>query len=190
MREFVLASSNPHKIEEFSVLLNSDTVKITSPSKKIEVEETGTTFIENSLLKAKTYFEKFNLPAVADDSGLVVSALPNDLGVYSARFGAPSLDDEGRARLLLDKLAEEENRSAYFICQLCFYINPEEIFYFEGRLNGTIGKDYLGEDGFGYDPVFVPEGFKPDETLATMPIWKKDHSHRAIACSFANKFFK
>lgn len=189
---FILASSNPHKAEEFKVLFDKEIILIEASKENIEVEETGNTFVDNSLLKAKTYYDKFKKPVMADDSGLVVESLPEDLGVKTARFGGPGLSARERCELLLKKLQEKSgfDREAYFICCLCFYLSPTEIFFFEGRIYGSIGFEYKGEHGFGYDPIFVPKELKTGETLAEVPAWKDQNSHRALACQYAQKFFK
>ena len=155
----ILASSNPHKAEEFKVLFDKEILLIETAKENIEVEETGNTFTENSFLKSKTYYDKLKKPVMADDSGLVVEGLPDDLGVKTARFGGPGLSARDRCELLLKKLSGKcgIDREAYFICCLCFYLSPTEIFFFEGRVYGSIGFEYKGEHGFGYDPIFVPK---------------------------------
>lgn len=187
---FILASGNSHKAEEFSELFDKSILNISAASEKLDVDETGTTYNENAFLKAKAYYDKFQVPVLADDSGLNVAALPEELGIYSARFGGEGLSDKDRALLLLDKLKDVENRDAYFTCVLCFYISPQEIFFFEGRLNGRIGENYIGDHGFGYDPVFHGLGDFEDKTVAQVPEWKHKNSHRSNACRVAQKFFK
>jgi XTP/dITP diphosphohydrolase len=157
--------------------------------KKLEVIEDGISFYENALLKAQAYYQREKSPVLSDDSGLVVEALPDQLGVQTARFGGEGLTDKERYELLLEKLRPEENRSAYFICVLCFYISPQEIFYFEGRAQGSIALEVSGEGGFGYDPVFLPAKHPAQKSFADDPEFKKAHSHRAEACRQAIKFF-
>ncbi|OUR93694.1 non-canonical purine NTP pyrophosphatase, RdgB/HAM1 family [Halobacteriovorax marinus] len=188
--KFILASGNPHKAEEFSELLDKDVIEVIAASEKLEVEENGKTYNENAFLKAKAYYDKFQVPVLADDSGLNVAALPEVLGIHSARYGGDGLNDQDRANLLLKNMEEQENRDAYFTCVLCFYISPQEIFFFEGRLSGLIGKEYKGEHGFGYDPVFHGLGPHVNESVAEVPEWKHENSHRAHACKSALKFFK
>jgi XTP/dITP diphosphohydrolase len=161
---------------------------------KLEVDETGISYFENALIKAKSYYDKLKVPILSDDSGLNVLALPDDLGIYSARFGGVGLTDRNRAELLLKKLSEKksEEREAFFTCVLCFYLSPNEIYYFEGRMNGRIAYSYRGETGFGYDPVFIPADYaknNEDLTVAELPEWKNENSHRAQAVKFAMKFF-
>lgn len=193
MIEVILATSNQHKAEEFSELFDKNVIQVKAAEKKLDVEETGTTFFENAFIKAKAYYELYKKPILADDSGLNVAFLPDELGIYSARFGGPGLNDRQRAELLLDKMkdADPAQREAYFTCVLCFYLNPNEVFYFEGRMKGSIGYRLQGEKGFGYDPTFHPEGAPlKDHSVAELPEWKALNSHRAVACQAALKFFK
>lgn len=185
---FNLASGNPHKSEEFNRLFNPEVIRVKAAPEKIEVDETGKTFNENAFLKAEAYYKKFKVPVVSDDSGLVVNVLPDELGVQSARFGGDGLNDGERCDLLLEKLKEAEDRSAYFVCVLCFYLSPEEIFFFEGRCNGSILQQKQGEAGFGYDPVFLPEG--QSESFAEDSEWKSSHGHRSRAVQESQRFFE
>ena len=189
---FLLASGNVHKAEEFAEIFNPELVSIQAAPEKVEVEENGTTYHQNALLKAKGYFEKFQKPVMADDSGLNVEALPDELGIYSARFGGEDLGYQEKCDLLMQKLDGKvgEERKAWFACILCFYFGPDEYYFFEGRMNGRIGHQYRGDHGFGYDPVFIPEHNEGEDTLAMLPEWKKTNSHRAQACIHAEKFFK
>lgn len=189
MLEFTLASSNQHKIEELNKLFTDTSVTIVAPAKKIEVIEDGLSFEENAHKKAKAYYDEFGKPSVADDSGLLVESLPDELGIYSARFGGEGLDDKGRYELLLEKLKNEENRKAAFVCYLCFYFSPDEVFFFQGRLEGQISQEASGDQGFGYDPVFHASK-NPGESLASNPVWKEANSHRALAVKAAREFFK
>ena len=186
--EFILASGNQHKAEEFSTLFNEKILKISAASKKIEVIEDGKTFNANALKKAEAYYKEFKTPVVSDDSGLCVMSLPDELGIHTARYGGDGLSDKERAELLIREMKNAEDRSAYFVCVLCFYLSPEEIYFFEGRVMGDVSTDYRGDKGFGYDPVFVPEALD-GETLAENPVWKEENSHRAKACQQAQKFF-
>ena len=186
----VLASSNAHKAEELTELLAPAGMNIVPASEKLEVVEDGQSFSENALKKAEAYEKHQKVPVVSDDSGLVVEALPDELGIHSARFGGEGLTDRDRAELLLKKMEGVNNREAYFVCVLCFYLNSEEVFFFEGRVNGHISNNYIGEHGFGYDPVFIPEGRGEEKTLAQIPDWKAKNSHRAQAAALAVKFFR
>ena len=185
---FLLASGNPHKSEEFNKLFNQDLLRVKSAPGKIEVDETGNTFVENAFLKAEAYYKKFKMPVLSDDSGLVVSSLPDELGVKSARFGGSGLDDAGRCSLLLQKMEQAKDRSAYFVCVLCFYLSSEEIFFFEGRCSGRISDNIEGSGGFGYDPVFIPEG--QNLSFAEDLGWKSKNGHRGKAVAEAQRFFE
>lgn len=191
MREFVLASSNAHKAQEFAELF-SGKLSVVPAAKALAVDETGSTYIENAELKARAYYQHFKSPSLADDSGLTVEALPDILGVQSARFLPEAPDYKARCLEILQRLKDvpEQKRQAYFTCVLCFYQSPEEVYFFEGRVQGTIGHEYRGEHGFGYDPIFVPLRAEADgKTLAELPEWKNLNSHRAKAAWAALKFF-
>ncbi len=160
-QKFVLASHNPGKIQEMSAILGAFGVAVVSPKElgiTVDVEETGTTFAENAMLKAKAICEAAKLPAIADDSGLCVDALNGGPGVYSARYGGEELDDRGRYMLLLNSMRGQTTRTAHFACAIaCAFPNGDTLTA-EGRCDGTIAFAPMGEGGFGYDPVFfIPE---------------------------------
>ena len=191
MNSFLLGTGNAHKAEEFKELF-LNVLKINPAPRTLEIDETGKTFIENALIKAKAYYETYKVPALADDSGLVVEEMPEILGVQSARF-APELPEYAdKCRKLIELLdASHKARKAYFVCVLCFYLSPEEIYFFEGRVQGLIGNELKGANGFGYDPVFIPERRENDgKSLAELPDWKNEFSHRAKAAQAALEFFK
>lgn len=190
MREFLLASGNSHKAEEFGKLFDSSLIQVKSSPEKIEVVEDGESFQENAFKKAEAYFKKYNTPIISDDSGLVVESLPEELGIHSARFGGDGLNDRQRVELLLEKLNGVENRKAYFVCVLCFYLAPGEVYFFEGRSHGNISLGIQGENGFGYDPVFIPENHDGKTSFAEDLEWKMANSHRSKACQMAGSFFK
>ena len=146
---FILASGNSHKSEEFNELFDIEHIGAKAADAKMEVEENGKSFTENALLKAEAYYQRYKKPVFSDDSGLVVSALPGELGIHSARFGGEGLGDAGRTALLLERLNDVKDRDAYFVCVLCFYLNPKEVFFFEGRCSGSISKDIRGEKALG-----------------------------------------
>jgi XTP/dITP diphosphohydrolase len=190
MLNFLLASSNLHKAEEFKALFQN-VIGINSASKNLDVDESGKTFHENALLKAKAYFETYGVACLADDSGLVVESLPDLLGVQSARFMPEHPSYEEKCLKLIELLRLKENKKAYFICVLCFYLSHDEIYFFEGRILGNIGEELKGKYGFGYDPIFIPERKEQDgKSLAELPDWKNLFSHRAKACQSALDFFK
>ena len=155
---FVLATHNPGKLREMGEILKDFGIEVVSPRDlgiTVDVEETGTTFAENALLKAKAICKEANLPAIADDSGLCVDALNGAPGVYSARYGGEGLDDKGRYMLLLSSLRGAPTRAAHFACAVaCAFPNGDTLTA-EGRCDGSIAYAPLGEGGFGYDPVFL-----------------------------------
>ena len=189
-QKFVLASHNPGKIKEMSAILAQFGVEVVSPKDlgiTVDVEETGVTFAENAMLKAKAICKAANMPAIADDSGLCVDALNGGPGVYSARYGGEGLDDVGRYRLLLESMRGQTTRAAHFACAIaCAFPNGKTLTA-EGRCNGTIAFAPMGEDGFGYDPVFfVPEKAKTFSQLTAEE--KNEISHRGKALeAFAKK---
>ena len=158
---FVLATHNPGKLREMGEILKDFGIEVVSPRDlgiTVDVEETGTTFAENALLKAKAICKEANLPAIADDSGLCVDALNGAPGVYSARYGGEGLDDKGRYMLLLSSLRGAPTRAAHFACAVaCAFPNGDTLTA-DGRCDGSIAYAPLGEGGFGYDPVFLLPG--------------------------------
>ena len=155
--KYVLATHNPGKLKEMGAILARFGVEVVSPKDlglTVDVEETGTTFAENAMLKAKAICAAAQLPAIADDSGLCVDALNGGPGVYSARYGGEGLDDRGRYMLLLNNMRGQTTRAAHFACAIaCAFPNGDTLTA-EGRCDGTIAFAPMGEGGFGYDPVF------------------------------------
>ena len=150
--------------------------KIESP------EENGATFIENATIKARYYADAFQTLAIADDSGLVVDALQGAPGIHSARYGGPGLDDTERYALLLDNMTDipDSERDARFVCAVCVAGNSTDILTAEGSVEGSIAHGPRGNNGFGYDPIFVPAG--DTRTVAEMSEQEKDSiSHRGRA---------
>ena len=182
---FVIASHNKKKIEELERILSPLGIYAKTPEQlgkeSIDVEETGTTFEENALLKAKTVCELTGMPAIADDSGLVVDALGGQPGVYSARYAGPNATDADKIQKLLTELMKtgDSDRSAHFECVICCYFPNGETIMAHGRCDGTIGYAPRGVNGFGYDPIFFVEGNK---TFAELSDNQKDViSHRGRA---------
>lgn len=183
--KFVLATHNPGKLREMSAILSQFGVEVVSPRDlgiTVDVEETGTTFAENAMLKARAICAAADLPAIADDSGLCVDALNGAPGVYSARYGGEGLDDKGRYTLLLNNLRGQTTRAAHFSCAIaCAFPNGDELTA-EGRCDGTIAFAPMGEGGFGYDPVFfVPEKAKTFGQLTAEEKSGISHRGRALA---------
>ena len=181
--KFILATHNHGKLREMAAILSQYGVEVVSPADvgiTVDVEETGTTFAENAMLKAKAICAAADLPAIADDSGLCVDALNGGPGVYSARYGGEGLDDKGRYTLLLQNMRGQTTRAAHFACAIaCAFPNGDELTA-EGRCDGTIAFAPMGEGGFGYDPVFfVPEKAKTFGQLTAEE--KSAISHRGKA---------
>ena len=181
--KFVLATANPGKIGEMLEILPALGVEVTTRAAlgiDIEVEETGGTFYENALLKARAICDMSGLPAIADDSGLMVDALGGAPGVYSSSFGGESLDDAGRRGFLLEKLDGVEQRGAKFVCVIVCVFPNGDLLTAEGQCAGEIVSVPRGGGGFGYDPVFMAEGM--DKTMAELTRDEKNAiSHRGRA---------
>ena len=182
-KKFVIATNNPHKVFEFKKILAP--LGITCVSLKemgivCEAEENGTTFAENARIKAKAVFERCGLPSVADDSGICVDALDGAPGVYSARYGGEGLDDEGRMNLLLKTMEREENRAAHFTSAICCLLDADTIIEAQGHIYGSLLRAPRGENGLGYDPIFLPEGYTKS-TAEMDPEEKNAISHRGAA---------
>lgn len=190
--DLMMATNNKNKVLELNQLFSNSTINVYLPENGEDVEETGKTYRDNAYLKAKAYYDKFKRPVMADDSGVSVAALPSELGLYSARFGGPGLTPIDRCHLLLEKLKDvpDDKRSAKFICTLCVILNDHETYFFEGEVKGKIGYEMKGENGFGYDPLFLPEELDYKKSLAEVPDWKKENSHRSRASQKVIQFFE
>lgn len=184
--KMVLASKNPHKLVEIQKIVKRFDIQLVLESElgvDIDVEETGTTFEENSLLKAKAVMEATGLPALADDSGIAVDALNGAPGVYSARYGFDdTLDDWGRLQLLLKNTENvpDGQRQAQFVCVITLMTPEGQMIQARGEVHGELLRAPAGTGGFGYDPIFYypPLG----KTLAEVaPEEKNQVSHRARA---------
>lgn len=184
--KMVLASKNPHKLVEIQKIVERFDIQLVLESElgvDIDVEETGTTFEENSLLKAKAVMKATGLPALADDSGIAVDALNGAPGVYSARYGFDdTLDDWGRLQLLLKNTENvpDGQRQAQFVCVITLMTPEGQMIQARGEVHGELLRAPAGTGGFGYDPIFYypPLG----KTLAEVaPEEKNQVSHRARA---------
>ena len=182
----VLASKNKHKLEEISKITEKFGMELVLQSElgiDIDVEETGTTFEENSFIKAEAVMKATGLPALADDSGIAVDALNGEPGVYSARYGFDeSLDDWGRLELLLKNTEHvpDGQRQAQFVCVITMVTPEGQTIQARGEIHGELLREPRGENGFGYDPIFYypPMGM----TTAQMPPEAKNEvSHRGNA---------
>lgn len=176
-----LATQNQHKIEEIKDLLGDlfDVHTVFELGVSVEIPETGNTLQENSMQKAAYIAEHFQVTCLSDDSGLEVNALGGRPGVYSARYAGEPKDDAANVRKLLGELEGVSDRSARFVTVLTFH-HQGQYDCFEGEIQGQIASIPRGEQGFGYDPVFVPVGF--DRTFAEMTMEEKNQmAHRARA---------
>lgn len=177
----VLASHNKGKLAEFSTLLDGYGITVVSAGELglPEPEETATTFTGNAELKALAAAKAAKIPALSDDSGLCVSALDGAPGIYSARWAGPDKDFANAMQRIEDGIGGNE-RAAWFICVLCLAFPDGTTHCFEGRIDGTIAPVPRGQEGHGYDPIFVPAG--ETRTFAEMTDAEKNRiSHRARA---------
>ena len=183
----IIATHNAHKIEEFGRILAPLGITVQT-AELTEAEETGTTFRENAYIKAKSACDETGLPCVADDSGLSIDYLNGEPGVYSARYAEPGK----RKATVLEKLkgVPEEKRGAHFTSAICCVFPNGDVLTAEGTCEGTILSVPRGENGFGYDPVFRPDGF--DRSMAELTMEEKNAiSHRGKALAqFRQKWEK
>ena len=182
----VLASKNKHKLQEISKITEKFGIELILQSElgiDLDVEETGTTFEENSFIKAQAVMQATGLPALADDSGIAVDALNGEPGIYSARYGFDdTLDDWGRLELLLKNTEHvpDGQRQAQFVCVITMVTPAGQVIQARGEIHGELTRAPKGENGFGYDPIFFypPLGM----TTAELPPEKKNEvSHRGNA---------
>lgn len=185
-RKLVVASRNQGKLADFSLLLALLQVELVSVAEFTdeEVAETGVTFVENALLKARQASHVSGLPALADDSGLVVGALAGAPGIYSARYAGEGCSDEANNQKLLADMAafSGDQRAAHFHCSLVLVLSADDPapLIAEGRWQGSIASVGLGSGGFGYDPLFVPAAMT--RRVAELSAAEKNrYSHRALA---------
>ena len=182
-QKFVIATNNPHKVVEFKKILEPLGISCFSLKEmgiECDAEENGVTFAENAKIKAQAVYDICGLPSVADDSGICVDALGGEPGVYSARYGGEGYDDEGRMFLLLKNMEGKENRAAHFTSAICCVYDDQTIIEAEGYIFGQLTREPRGAHGFGYDPIFLPDGY--DQTTAEMEGEEKNAiSHRGNA---------
>ncbi|MCX2478903.1 non-canonical purine NTP diphosphatase [Pedobacter sp. MC2016-15] len=189
MRQLVFATNNQHKTNEVRTLLAGqyEVLNLTDIGCTTDIPETADSFAGNAELKSSFVAENFKLDCFADDSGLEVEALNNEPGIYSARY-AGGRSDEANLNLVLQKLEGVQNRKARFKTVVSL-IRDGEKFLFEGTIAGTIREKPTGGNGFGYDPIFQPDGY--DCTFAEMDMAEKNQiSHRAIAMRKLIAFLK
>ncbi|MED2972974.1 MULTISPECIES: XTP/dITP diphosphatase [unclassified Fictibacillus] len=185
MKKVLIATKNEGKVKEFTFMFSEMGLEVTSlldVENTPDVEETGTTFAENAALKAEEISELYNIPVIADDSGLVIDALDGRPGVFSARYAGIEKDDNKNMDKVLDEMRSvpPEERSARFVCALAVASPGRETLIVEGHCEGEIGYKKTGSNGFGYDPIFVVG--HTSSTMAELTKEEKNKiSHRANA---------
>ena len=184
MSKLLLSSGNKDKFAELHAKLSAfGNVELLSPSLfgiTIDVDENGTTLEENALLKAEAFYKLFHIPTLADDTGLFVNSLNGQPGVMSARYSGANATYESNRTKLLNELAASADRIAEFKTVICLVVSENEKHFFEGICRGSIAKSERGAGGFGYDSLFIPEGY--ESTFAEMSLDLKNKiSHRALA---------
>lgn len=191
MEKLVFATNNRHKLEEVSAMTGG-TVKIVSLAEigcHDDIPETADTFQGNALQKAAYVYEHFGLPCFADDSGLEVDCLEGIPGVLSARYAGEHGNSEANIAKLLDAMKGSENRKADFKTVVALILPDGKTEFFEGRVDGVITMEKRGEGGFGYDPIFIPDGY--DKTFAELgENIKNKISHRAKAIAALCEYLK
>ena len=188
-RKLVFATHNAHKLEEIRAMLGNevDIVGLSDIGCDDDIPETADTLEGNALLKARYVYERYHCDCLADDTGLEVEALGGAPGVHTARYAYPDRHDpEANTRKLLDELKEKSNRRARFRTVVALILNGEE-HLFDGRVEGQIATEKRGTEGFGYDPVFIPE--EEGKTFAELGVQAKNSiSHRARAVARLRDF--
>ena len=182
MKKILIGTHNGGKFKEIASLVSKKFRKISPVRFKIRSpKETGKTFKSNSKLKAN-FFSKFvNFPVISDDSGLCIKSLNNAPGVYSARLAKKKGSFNNAMKYILKKLNNKKNRSAFFVCSLTYKSENNKVVNVQGKIYGTISKKILGKNGFGYDPIFIPNSY--NETFGQMKKRKKmkiDHRYLAF----------
>lgn len=189
--KLVLSTQNQGKVAEILSYSKNIGIEVEVSPIVLDPKEEGSTFIQNAKIKASAYFDKIQKPILSDDSGLCLEAFPEIMGVETSNYRSDLKSYQEKCKALLDlyENENEKNRKAMFVCNLCLYLGEQEFYFFEGVMRGSISHEIRGEMGFGYDPIFIPEG--KNFTLAEDEKWKASHSHRAKAvqslCEFIAK---
>lgn len=188
--KLVFATNNKHKLEEMRAILG-DKVELLSLAEIgcfDDIPETADTLEGNALIKARYIYEKYAVSCFADDTGLEVEALDGAPGVYSARYAGENNDSQANMNKLLQNLTGKSNRNAQFRTVIALIIEGEE-FLFDGIVRGRISEERMGSAGFGYDPIFIPDGY--EESFAQMAAEQKNAiSHRSRAASALNDYLE
>lgn len=180
MKKFYLGTANPSKLKEFQEMCP---FTLLLPENYISPEESGESLHENAFIKASYTYKLTSQPSFSDDSGLFLDDFPNTLGVHSADFYKTT---ENPLKNLLKLFSSDSTRKACYQCVLCFYLNPLEVYFFEGKIEGSLSPEPKGSHGFGFDPLFIPQN--EQKTLAEDPNLKKTYSHRNLALKKALEF--
>jgi len=191
--KLLLATQNKNKVIELKRLLEVypqfEVLSLSDFDIQDDIEETGLTFEENARLKALHIYQLTHIPCIADDSGLEIEALNNEPGVYSARYLGENTSYTIKNQIILDRMKDSVNRKARFVSVVCLVLNEEEVYTFEGFMPGSIGNEARGSNGFGYDPIFVPNGYTL--SYAEMELETKNTlSHRGQALRKAIDFLE
>ena len=187
IKKIVFATGNPNKLNEIKSAINSfEIVGLKDLRITEEIPETGDTLKKNALQKAKYVYDKTGLDCFSDDTGLEIEAINNRPGVYSAMYAGSDCNAENNMRKVLEELGETLNRTAQFKTVIALILQGKE-YFFEGVVKGEVLKEKKGKDGFGYDPIFRPLGYK--ESFAEISIAQKNEiSHRGLAVKKLIKF--
>lgn len=184
MKEIVVATTNKGKLKEISAMLEKLGIEVKSIKDVLgynpDIEETGTTFTENAVIKAETVMNMIHMPTLADDSGLEVDALDKQPGIYSSRFMGEDTSYDIKNQWIIDAVKDKEDKTVRFVCAMALAIPDEETKTFLGTFEGEINDCIDGENGFGYDPIFYYPPLKKTSAVMTMEE-KNKVSHRAKA---------
>jgi len=190
MKRLIFATHNSHKLEEVKKLVGNiyDLTDLNGIGVTDEIPETGDTLESNAIIKAQYVHEHFGINVFADDTGLEVEILNGQPGVYTARYAGDECDSNKNMEKLLKVMEGEKNRNAQFRTVICLIMGENE-YLFEGVVKGKITTEKSGAEGFGYDPIFIPDGY--NKTFAEMPMEEKNKiSHRALAVEKLTAFLR
>jgi len=191
-----LAGTNKGKLGEINSFLLDQKISASLPPAQINVEENGSTYHQNAYLKAMAYWNEYKVPILSDDSGLELEDFPDLLGLQTANFRTDLDNSFDKCNAILEVFKNSnknfvQSRIALFRSVLCFKPNKDEVYFFEGQIQGVISKAILGDGGFGYDPIFIPKQFvEIGQTLAQLSEWKSKNSHRAKSLKEFSQFLK
>ena len=192
MKQIMIATSNAHKVEEFKRMLQPYGYEVRSLldlDEEIDIEENGTTFEENALIKAKTIYDKLHIEVIADDSGLAVNAMNGEPGIYSARFLGRDTSYDVKNQYIIDQVKDAQDKGAQFVCAIAYIDAYGHENVFTGVVEGEIYDHIEGAKGFGYDPIFYYPPFKT--TLANVSEDQKNEvSHRGKAIQMLLNYMK